>query len=122
MTIMTTVCRECGHETDTETAYCPDCGAADPWEDQPAYQFHADDLPVVFRYAVTDSEKWALWRAFCRSYFGTPELTASDVAGLPGKFPRLKTCHVDLWWRITTDYEVEGPYLSPEAAREGDAE
>jgi len=118
---MVTVCTECGHETRSGTPHCAECGAADPWEERPAFEFDPQDLPIVFSYEVYDDGN-GLWEAFCEAYFGTPELTGSDIAGIPDAFPKLEYCMADLWFRITEDYDVEGPFLSRSAARAGEEE
>lgn len=117
MTEMEIYCTECEHVTQSETPFCSNCGAEDPWDERPRYRFDAKDFPTVFRYEPHDP-KWDLWRAFCSHYFGYPDLTAADVGGTPEGFPRLKYTNLQVWYGITNDYEVVGPFLDDTAAWE----
>lgn len=117
--ITETVCTNCGASIDTPSPppYCPQCGDEDPWDEQAAYVFDEDDLPVVFSHDIYD-DNWGLWRAFCNQYFGVDELNGSEVAGLPEDFPRLKYCVVELWFTLTPSHELAGPFLSEQEARD----
>lgn len=117
MTQMETYCTECERVSSATTPHCPDCGAEDPWDERPAYEFNEDDLPFVFSYEVYE-DNWKLWRSFCEQYFGSYELKGSDVAGLSEEFPKLKYCVFDVHYVVTEGYELEGPFLSEEDARE----
>jgi hypothetical protein len=117
--ITETVCTTCGASIDTPSPppYCPQCGDEAPWDEQAAYVFDEDDLPVVFSKEVYD-DNWGLWRAFCNQYFGVAELNGSDVTGLSKDFPTLKYCVTELWFKITPSHELEGPFLSEQEARD----
>lgn len=119
MTITETVCTSCGHTTDhaSPSPYCPQCGDEAPWEEQAAHVFDEDDLPFVFSYETYD-DSYGLWRAFCEQYFGVYEVKESDTVGIPENFPTLKYCVTDLWFKITSSHELEGPFLSETEARE----
>ena len=110
MVVTHTVCSECGERPNTKTPYCPSCGEESPWEEVPTYEFDEDDLPIAFSFSVSE-DNWELWDAFCHQYFGGAGLVGSDIEGLPDEFPRLKCCFVDIWFVVTEEYEVEGPFL-----------
>ena len=116
MPLQETTCDECGHTPPGEPSpYCPECGAEDPWTERPAYTFDNEDLPIVFSHEVYQ-DNYELWRSFCQQYFGTGDLTGSDIAGLPDDFPQLECCIVTLYWTITDSLTVEGPFLDRAAA------
>lgn len=118
MPITETVCGECDHNPDSETKHCPECGAEEPWEEQNAYEFDEDDLPIIFAYNVYD-DNHGMWRGFLQDYFGVGyNLKESDIANLPSGFPRLKYISQDLYFVITEDLELEGPFLSKQEARQ----
>lgn len=110
MTVTETVCTGCGRQTTVESDYCPDCGAEDPWEEQPRYEFDEEDLPIVVEFEVYD-DNHSLWRDFCNQYFGKYELRGSDIVGLPDDFPRMKYCTFSVYFKITEELELEGPFL-----------
>lgn len=110
MTFTQTVCTDCGRETSVESEYCPGCGSEDPWEEQPVYRFDEDDLPITFAYRIYD-DNYGLWRAFCDEYWDHPSITGSDIAGLSDNFPRLKFIETPVYFQITEDLELEGPFL-----------
>lgn len=116
MPVTETYCTECEHTPADETAYCPECGAEDPWDDRPMYQFDEDDFPYVFSYEVYN-DNYGLWRAFCQQYWGNPELTGGDVENLPDGFPKLKYNVFEVHYAITEDYDLEGPFLDKQDAR-----
>lgn len=117
--ITETVCSECNWTTTEREPpnYCPNCGAQEPWEEQPAYKIHRENFPVIFTTSC-GGEKWGLWRAFCEEYFGVYDLKGSDVANLPEDFPRLKYGHVDIYWAIDEEYELHGPFLDKDKLRQ----
>ena len=117
MTITHTICTECEKEQQETSNFCPHCGAEDPWEEVPQYEFDEDDFPYVFSCTAYDSD-WGMWRDFCDSYFGVRALKSSDIAGFPERFPRMKYMEVNLYYKITKTYDLKGPFLSKEEARE----
>lgn len=117
MVLTETVCSECGLVNQDRPNYCPDCGSEDPWVEEELYEFDNEDLPIVFETSLTD-DFWGLWDDFCRSYFGTTGLEGEDIKGLPEGFPRMKYRMIDVYWVLTEELEVEGPYLSRKEARE----
>lgn len=117
MTQMETYCTDCGNTSTATTPHCPNCGAEDPWDERPAYQFDEDDLPFVFSYEVY-KDNWQLWREFCQAYFGNYELKGSDTAGIPEDFPKLKYCVFEVYFVITESHDLDGPFLSREEAKE----
>lgn len=117
MTVTETYCTECGRVTQATTPHCPDCGAKDPWEDRPAYQFDPEDLPYVVTHEFYN-DTYGLWRSFVGDYFGAYELNGSDIDGLPDDFPDMKYCVVEVYFGITESYELEGPYLDRDTALE----
>lgn len=114
--IKETVCEECEHKPKEETKFCPKCGAEDPWIERNAYEFDEDDLPIVFSFE-TYNDNWELWGEFYREYFGHSELKGSDIAGMPDDFPSLKYLMADLYFVITENLEVKGPFLEESEAR-----
>ncbi len=115
MTITEIVCTECDESPAEETPHCPNCGAEDPWEEQPTYEFNDDDLPIIFSYELYN-DTYGLWRAFCHEYFGS-SVKGKNVANLPSSFPRMKYCTTMLYFKVTESYNLEGPYLTKEEAR-----
>lgn len=116
MTITETFCSECDRKDSSEPNYCPNCGAEDPWVTEPRYEFDEDDLPVIFETSMTD-DFWELWHDFTQSYFGC-QLEGEDVVGLPDDFPRMKYRYIDVYWVLTEDLEIEGPFCNRNEARE----
>jgi hypothetical protein len=117
VTLTEWVCETCGLmvEEDHDYTYCPDCGDEEPWIEQDKYTFDEDDLPYVFSYHVYN-DTWGLWHAFCQAYFGT-RLEGDHIANLPSGFPRLKYIDTDLYFVITEDLDLKGPYVDEESAR-----
>lgn len=117
MTQMETYCTECGQVTTATTPHCSNCGAEDPWDERPAFRFDESDLPFVFSMEVYN-DSYELWRSFCNAYWGAYDLKGSDVAGLPDEFPKLKYSVFDAYYVITTECELEGPFLDHDVARD----
>ena len=117
MTITETYCTDCGKVVQTETNHCPECGAEDPWKERPAYEFDPDRLPFIIEYEVYN-DTYNLWRKFCSQYFGAYELNGGDVSGIPEQFPDMKYCVFTVYFVITESYDLEGPFLDKENARE----
>ena len=112
-----TLCTECGHQPDNEPPnFCPECGN-DEWKSRAKYDFERDvDLPFVFSMEVY-SDDYELWREFCYSAFDA-NLKGKNIANLPNNFPRMKYCTPLLYFKLTEDLDLEGPYLSKQEARD----
>lgn len=117
MTLTHFECADCGHTVNKDPSpFCPECGVEDPWAEVPVYAFDDADLPIVFGHEFYD-DNWDLWRSFASDYFGSGAVETGDVADLPDAFPNLSTVCVTVYFRITEDYEMDGPYLSRREAR-----
>jgi len=104
-----TVCSECGTESNQFSNYCSVCGSGpEPWTDEYEADFADVELPVVFE---TNEYNDNLWYAFSEQVFGG-RYSGSDVANLPDMFPRMKYCDMTLYWKLTEDLELEGPFLN----------
>lgn len=112
-----TLCTECGSVTTTEPSYCPDCGGESPWVEEPRYDFEDVDLPVVFSVQHYDDHH-GMWRSFTGQVFDVHELKGSQIANLPTGLPSMKHCVVELYYKLTENLELEGPYLEREEAQE----
>jgi len=112
-----TYCMECDNVVRDESTFCPECGAEDPWDKRPMYEFDEDDLPTVISYE-SYNDTYKLWNNFCKQHFGNYELKGDDVAGLPEQFPSLKYCVFEVYFVVTKSYEMEGPFLTRKEARE----
>lgn len=117
MTLFETYCTDCGKTVQDETDHCPNCGAADPWDERPAHKFSDDDLPLVFSHEIYQ-DHGELWRSFASDYFGSAEVTEIQAAGIPDEFPRLEYCIFDIYYVVTEGLELQGPFLQRSAARE----
>lgn len=115
--ITKTVCSDCGHCPDEESPYCPECGADATWVETPEYEFDEDDLPVYFSYRIYD-DNYELWDYFCESYFGVRGLKGSDTVGIPDDFPELAFIEEEIFFAVTEELELEGPFLSEWAAKQ----
>lgn len=111
-----TFCEGCGYHPTEETQFCPECGMEQPWDTRPKYQFNEDDLPLVVSYYHHDDHH-GLWNQFCEDYFGA-RLRGSDIAGLPDDFPRMKFVDIEVYYAITEDCDLKGPFSSKTKARE----
>lgn len=109
------VCENCGNAGGNQPAYCEECGAEDPWTEEVLYDFDDVELPMTFSYEVYD-DNYGLWDTFCRAAFGT-ELKSSQIANFPETFPRMKYCMPILHFKLTEEYELKGPYLDKQGAR-----
>jgi hypothetical protein len=116
MTVTDKVCSECGETNSSSPNYCPNCGSENPWETEARYEFDEGDLPVIFETSMTD-DFWELWYDFTQSYFGY-RLDEEDVADLPDNFPRMKYRYIDVYWVLTEELEIEGPFCNRSEARE----
>lgn len=117
MTKMETYCTECGATPRKTTPHCSNCGSEDPWEERAAYQFDEEDLPLIVSHEFYN-DTYGLWRSFVADYFGVYELNGSDIAGIPGGFPDMKYCVVEVYYVVTESCELEGPFLDRSEARE----
>lgn len=107
-------CEECGHHSDIAN-HCPECGN-DTWESHVLYDFKRDvDLPVVFPFRVYD-DHYELWNSFCETVWDT-RLSGEEIANRP-ELPRMKYCEFEVYWKLTEDYELTGPFMDKEEARE----
>jgi len=108
-------CEECGNPNDTAD-YCPVCGS-DTWESHILYDFERDvDLPVVFPFRVYD-DHYGLWNSFCETVWDT-RLSGEEIANRPRPgLPRMKYCTFDVYWKLTEDCELTGPFMDREEAR-----
>ena len=115
MTATKTVCSECDTVPSSVTQYCPDCGAEEPWEKEPLYDFDDVELPIVVEYEHYN-DTYGLWRAFCQQAFGG-EVELEDVANYDGPSPRdMKYCVINTYW-VVDKSGVDGPYLDRSEAR-----
>lgn len=121
MVVTKTVCSECGTNNRSKPNYCPECGAENPWEEEAVYEFNDEDLPFIFETSIT-SDNWELWDDFCQSYFSSSDLTGDDIKNLPDDFPRMKYRMIDVYWVLTEDLDVDGPYLERKEARNSTSE
>lgn len=119
MVVYNTVCSECGNKGTEKDNYCPQCGSENPWVEKPKYSFDEEDLPIIFESSIS-RDNWELWDEFCDSYFGVRGLKGSDIEGLPDNFPRLKYSYFSVYWKITKDLDIKGPYICKENARSND--
>lgn len=110
-----TVCSECGVKGSASNNYCPECGEENPWKEEPLFEFDEDDFPFVFKYSQT-KDFYELWKAWSRAYFGG-EVDRNEISGLPDDFPSLEYAMIDLYYVITEDYELKGPFLERREAR-----
>lgn len=110
-------CNNCGHYPTSRTDYCPDCGEEDPWFEESLYTFDPeDDLPLIISYYVMEDQA-PLYKAFCEELFGEQRIIKEDeIDGPVDNLPRMGELHEELFYIITTDYEIEGPYYSESAA------
>jgi hypothetical protein len=107
-------CDECGNPNDTAD-YCPECGNG-TWERHALYDFERDvDLPVVFPFSAYN-DHYELWNSFCEAVWDT-RLTAQQIANIPG-LPRMKYSEFEVYWKLTEDCELTGPFMDREEARE----
>lgn len=115
-----TVCESCEkpwtERSELEPNYCPSCGEEDPWVEQPCYDWEDVDLPVVFSYEVYRDHA-ELWNSFCASVFGKMELRESDIANFPDGVPQMEYLIVDLYFKLTEDLELKGPFEERSKAR-----
>lgn len=109
-----TVCSECEHKPDEETKFCPECGAENPWIERNAYEFDEDDLPIVVSYEFYN-DTFGLWDSFCEDYFGG-RLKRKHIANLPNNFPKMKYCVHTVYFVVTENLELEGPFVDEEEA------
>jgi len=110
------VCTECLNNHDTAD-YCPRCGNGE-WDEQYQYDFERDvDLPFVFDYEVYD-DNYQLWRTFCRAAFDQHELRGKQIANKPGTLPPMKYNVFKVWFKLTKNLELKGPFLDEQEARE----
>jgi len=118
MTVTETTCEQCGNTTTDESPppYCSQCGTANPWKEQSAYQFDESDLPIVFSYEVYN-DTYRLWNTFVHAYWNAHDLRGSDIDGLPEEFPKMKYCVFTVWFKVTEQYELEGPFLTEQEAK-----
>jgi hypothetical protein len=115
--IVTTRCESCGNQTDERHEHCSVCGEQDPWVSEPKYDFDDVDFPVVIEREHYD-DHYGMWRTFCAAALGQYELDESQIANVPSGFPRMKYCVVQTYWKVTADYELKGPFLDEQEARE----
>lgn len=113
-----TVCRECGKNQEKETNFCPKCGEENPWMERNRYEFEEEDLPIVFEHTFSQAD-FQIWDSFVREFFDAePGLKSSHIADFPGKkFPRMKKARVHVWYVVTEDYSLKGPFMSEEKAK-----
>lgn len=116
MTITTIECGNCGDKSQNEPNFCPKCGSKDPWVSVSKYEFEENDLPFIYTTSLTD-DNWEMWDDFCESYFGV-RLEGCDIVGLPEDFPLMKYRYIDLYWILTEEYNVKGPFNEKQKARE----
>lgn len=109
-------CENCSKRSQSMPNFCPKCGSKDPWISVNNYEFEEDDLPFVYTTSLTD-DNWEMWDDFCESYFGV-KMEASDVAGLSEGFPLMKYRYVELYWILTEDYNIKGPFNRKDKVRE----
>lgn len=108
-------CNECGNVNDS-AEYCPDCGCGE-WVERVQFDFERDvDPPVIFETSVYN-DTYGMWDAFCEQTFGR-RVKGSQIANLPDGLPRMKYYEVSLYWVLTEDYELNGPFLDEREARE----
>jgi len=116
-----TVCESCGKEwgerSELEPNYCPSCGTEDPWIEQPMYDFEDVDLPIVFSEEKHD-DHYGLWRSFCAQAFGVHEIYSSNIANFPDGMPRMKYSVVEVYWKVTENLKLKGPFLDKDEARD----
>lgn len=118
MTATETVCDSCGHTPRRETKHCPECGAESPWIEENLYDFDDVNLPVVFS-VEHYNDTYGQWMAFCDRVFGVYELQGKQIANLPDGMPKMKYCVVDVYFKLTEDFELKGPFLEKQEV--GDA-
>lgn len=113
MHVTETVCYMCNHSPDTETAYCPNCGAGpEPWQDSAEYDMDDVDLPVIISDVHYDDD-WKLWQSFCREVFDANiRLGADDIKNFDKypNLPRMKYSEVDMYYVVERD-GIAGPWL-----------
>jgi len=108
-------CEECGHHSDYGN-YCLECGNGS-FETHTLYDFKRDvDLPVVFPFSVYN-DHYELWNSFCETVWDT-RLQPEDIANrpIPG-LPRMKYSTFDVYWKLTEDCELMGPFMDREEAQ-----
>lgn len=110
------VCTECNVRGSEDDSYCPSCGTEDPWEERPKYDVERLDLPLVFSRQY-GSDNWEMWRSFCQAAFDAYDLRGSDVAG-SGLLPRMKYDQTLVFYKLTEDYELKGPFCERQEARD----
>jgi len=114
-------CGECGYYPDRQTDYCPECGEKDPWIEESVYQFNPDnDLPLILSYYVTDYSS-PLYKSFCEELFGEQRIiTADEIDGPIENLPRMGELHEEIFYVLTDDYTIEGPFYSENEALNSD--
>jgi hypothetical protein len=113
-----TLCEDCSSLATSEPNYCPDCGAGpDPWQEEARNYFERDvDLPMIIEDERYDDD-YGLWREFCQQAFGHRGLKESTIKNMPDGFPRMKHCTIRVYWKLTEDYNLKGPYMNKQDAR-----
>lgn len=108
-------CSSCDYVPSRQSAYCPECGAEDPWEERVLYDMSEVSLPVVFPVRVTRYEP-ILWEAFCEEVFGA-RLDRADVANVPKSIPKMPELHFETYWVMREDDGPLGPFANRSDAR-----
>lgn len=110
-------CRETLHENPN---YCPECGAEDPLTERALYDFERDvDLPVVIEVSHYNYN-YKLWHMFCEEVFGE-RAHPSDVVNMPEEgfaHKNMKHLVFEVYYTVTEDHEIKGPYLDRRDARD----
>lgn len=112
-----TVCESCGHNGNGRSDYCPSCGEEDAWVEQALYDWDDVDLPIVFSEEKYD-DHYGMWRTFCAQVFGVYGINKDDIENFPNNFPRMKYSVVEIYWKLTEDLKLRGPFLDESEARE----
>lgn len=117
MTATRTICDSCGHKPRKETDHCPSCGTKEPWVLENTHDFEDVELPLVFSIEHYN-DTYGLWKSFTESAFGAYNIQGSQIANVPDGLPKMKYCIVEVYFKLTEDYELEGPFLERKEARE----
>lgn len=114
-----TVCENCEHRPEEESNFCPECGEEDPWIERNKFEFDEEDLPVVFEHTFNQADG-EIWNSFSREYFDAPPgLKNGHIANFPAKkFPRMKKARVHVWYIVTEDFDLKGPFMTEDEAQE----
>lgn len=114
--IKETVCTNCEHSPEKETAFCPECGEEDPWKERNKFEFDKEDLPITFSHRCYEDD-YQIWNSFSEDYFDS-RLQRKHIANLPNNFPRLKIDEVEIWYGIDKSLKLHGPFMTERRVKE----